>query len=135
MGCEPIFHQNANPLMLGYFVLLCLHYPTIKHFMLPIPTSCYPHRPNTILNVQVTSLHWAQQGLSNAKQPIVSPNAKTEKPICRRKMGSRWLPNASKLTQTTGNDHGQRQPLALGTQRHLYSADLRWGFTLRVQQF
>ena len=39
-----------------------------------------------------------------------------------------------KLTQKKRNVHGQRVKLAFGTQRNLYSTDLRWGFALGVTQ-
>ena len=35
-----------------------------------------------------------------------------------------------KSTQKTWNVHGQRKKFVFGTQRNLYSTDLRWGFAL-----
>ena len=39
-----------------------------------------------------------------------------------------------KWAQTTWNVHGQRENVALGTQRNLYSIGLLWGFALGVRQ-
>ena len=56
----------------------------------------------------------------------------TQKPIFHWKLGMHWLPNANEINtkKLTKNVHGQRQPLALGTQCHLYSTCSCWGLAL-----
>ena len=57
---------------------------------------------------------------------IYIPSRCNIKPIFHWKLSLRWL--AMKWTQTSLNLHDQRQPLALGTQRHLYSTCSRWSW-------
>ena len=55
---KPLFHQNANPLALGWVALLCPHYPPTGAFCLTDTNKLVlknPHRSNTNPNVPVSS--------------------------------------------------------------------------------
>ena len=56
------------------------------------------------------------------------------KPIYHWKLSSRWLTSVNGMDTKNMKSTWQCQPLALGTQCHLYSTCLRWGLALEVTQ-